>query len=214
MLTASPHRFVRMAIGVIICFTIPSGLPAQQPPTSKTPLTTVSGTVENVSGDLIYVNAGSWLVAVQADDHTQVWKGKTFHDLSPLNAGDEIAARCRRDASGKLVAEAIWINIVSLSGVITRVNIDSFEVFTNPDADPQSAYRKENKFIRFDPDTVFQSGERDDLKLGRAVQIIGLDLRNGVILATRVWIYEGKRPVRMGNGRLMAPDGSTSVIGP
>ncbi len=171
----------------------------------------IVGKVESVSGNLIHVRSGATLLTVHVDRHTEVWKGKVFPDLLQLAMGDDISAKCRK-VSGRLVAEAIWINIVNFFGVITDVNGDTFEVFTNPNADPQSAYKKENKSVRVDADTIFQSSEKGDLKVGREAQTVGLDLRNGIVKATRVTIYEGKRPVRMGNVKMIAPDGSVSVI--
>ena len=91
---------------------------------------------------------------------------------------------------------------------------NTFGVFTNPNADPHSGYKKENKLIRFDADTMFESSEKDDLKVGREVQTVGLDLRTGIVKATRVTIYEGKRPVRMGKTKVIAPDGRIVVIEP
>jgi len=104
------------------------------------------------------------------------------------------------------------MKIVNFSGVITKVSRDTFEVFTNPNADPQSAYKMEKKSVRFNADTIFLSSEKSDLKVGREVQTIGLDLRNGIVKATRVTIYEGKRPVRMGRDKVLAPNGTISVI--
>ena len=177
-------------------------------------LTAIVGTVESVSGNLIHVKSGEQLLTIHVDDHTETWKGKMFHDLSPLQIGDDILSRCRKDASGKLVAEAIWINIVNFFGVIKNVNGDTFEVFTNPNADPQSAYKMEKKSVRFNADTIFLSSEKSDLKVDREVQTIGLDLRNGIVKATRVTIYEGKRPVRLGRAKVIGPDGTILVIEP
>ena len=85
-------------------------------------------------------------------------------------------------------------------------------MFTNPNADSHSGYTRENKLIRFDSDTIFESSEKEDLKVGREVQTVGLDLRNGIVKATRVTIYEGKRPVRLGSGKVIRPDGTIVVI--
>jgi hypothetical protein len=133
-----------------------------------------------VTGNQIHVLSGAKLLTVHVDDHTDIWKGKALPDLSQLEMGDDISARCRK-VSGELVAEPIWINIVNFSGVITKVKGDTFEVFKNPNADPQSAYKKEIKAVRFDADTIFQSSEKEDLKVGREVQTVGLDLRNGIV---------------------------------
>lgn len=176
-------------------------------------LTAIVGTVQSVTGNQIHVLSGKKSLTLHVDDHTDIWKGKALPDLSTLEMGDDISARCRK-LSGRLVAEAIWVNIVNFFGVITKANGDIFEVFTNPNADPQSAYKKENKLIRFDADTIFESSEKGDLKVGREVQTVGLDLRNGIVKATRITIYEGKRPVRLRKTKVIAPDGTILVIEP
>lgn len=170
---------------------------------------TIVGIVERISGNVIYVKTGTQLLALSSDDHTEVWKGKVFHDLSPVVVSDDIIARCRIEPSGKLVAQPMWLNIVNSYGVITKVADDGFEVFTNPNADPESAYKKETKKVVVDADTAFESSAKDDLKPGRGVQIVGVDLRDGRIFATRVTVYEGNRPVRMGNGRVLLPNGQS-----
>jgi hypothetical protein len=121
--------------------------------------TAIIGTVQSVTGNQIHVISGAKLLTLHVNDHTEIWKGKVLPDLSQLEMGDDISARCRK-LSGRLVAEAIWINIVNFFGVITKVKGDIFEVFTNPNADPQSAYKKENKSVRFDDDTIFESSEK------------------------------------------------------
>jgi hypothetical protein len=169
----------------------------------------VIGTVRQISGDVISVDSDGKIVEITVDRNAEIWKGKMFHDLSPVQIGDDLSARCRATASGKLVCEAIWLNIVNCFAVITRVHNNDFEVLTNPDADPQSAYVKETKIVQVDSDTLFNDSAKDDLKPGRNVQVIGLDLKNGMIRATRVTVYEGKRPVRMKSGTILAPDGKT-----
>jgi hypothetical protein len=163
----------------------------------------VVGTVKAVSANTISVEAGAHVADIITDEHTEIWKGKTFHDLAPVQIGDDFSARCRADASGKLVAEIIWLNIVNFFGVITKVDGDSFEMLTNPNADPQSAYVKRTLKVSVDADTVFDSSAKEDLKVGREVQMVGLDLRNGRVRATRLTVYEGNRPVRMENGEVM-----------
>jgi hypothetical protein len=57
--------------------------------------------------------------------------------------------------------------------------------------------------VTVDADTLFEASATEDLKLGRDVQMVGLDLKNGTIRATRLTVYEGNRPVRMGNGNVL-----------
>jgi hypothetical protein len=200
---------VKLAMWLIAALVVCTGAFAQH---EESP-TAIIGTVQSVTGNQIHVISGANLLTLHVNEHTEIWKGKALPDLSQLKMGDDISARCRR-LSGRLVAEAIWINIVNFFGVITKANGNTFEVFTNPNADPHSGYTKEHKFIRFDADTIFESSEKEDLKVGREVQTVGLDLRNGIVKATRVTIYEGKRPVRMGRTKVIAPDGTILVIEP
>jgi hypothetical protein len=169
----------------------------------------VIGTVKGVSGETISVDSDGKVVSITVDRNAEIWKGKVFHDLSPAQIGDDLSARCRSGGKGKLVCEAIWLNIVNFFGVITRVHNNDFEVLMNPDADPQSAYVKKTKIVQVDSGTLFNDSAKEDLRPGRNVQVIGLDLKNGMIRATRVTVYEGKRPVRMKSGTILAPDGKT-----
>ena len=96
---------------------------------------------------------------------------------------------------------------INFFGVITKVDGDSFEMLTNPTADPQSAYGKKRLKVAVDAATLFDGSAMDDLRPGREMQMVGLDLRNGAVRATRLTVYEGKRPVRMGNGKVMPVTG-------
>jgi hypothetical protein len=85
----------------------------------------------------------------------------------------------------------------NFSAVITKVTGTTFEVLTNPNADPQSAYKKESKTIRIGAETSFVASASEDLKVGRNVQVVGRELGNGEIQATLVTVYDGNTPVRM-----------------
>ncbi len=86
--------------------------------------------------------------------------------------------------------------LVNYNGVITGVLGNEFHVFTNPNADPQSAYKKEYKTVDFDRATTFEGSAPEDLKLSRGVQVIGIEQKDGKILATKIVVYEGNSPVR------------------
>ena len=170
------------------------------------------GTVKGITGSTISVDSGSQFTTAVTDGDTEVWKGKTFHDLSPVQIGDDFSARCRADSLGRIVAEVIWLNIVNFFGVITKVEGGSFEMLTNPNADPRSAYVKKKLTVVVDADTLFDASAMEDLRPGREAQMVGLDLKNGAVRATRLTIYEGNRPVRMRGGTVVAPDGKPSVV--
>ena len=201
-------RLVPRAVLVLIAtIAFVHRLPGQERSPSVHPIIPVIGTVKSISGNQISVESGTRIIAVATDDHTEVWKGKIFHDLSLVHVGDDFAGRCRADASGRLVADLIELNVVNFFGIITRVGGGGFEMLTNPNADPQSAYVKRKLKVTVDADTLFDASAKEDMKLGRDVQMVGLDLKNGTIRATRLTVYEGNRPVRMGNGKVLSPTG-------
>ena len=201
-MTHFPRRVSRLAIGMMLVLGIFPCLPGQ-------PINFVMGTVKAISGNQITVESGTRIIQVTTDAHTEVWKGKRSHNLSLVQVGDDFAGRCRADASGRLVAELIELNVVNFFGVITEVDVGGgkFQMLTNPNADPQSAYEKKRLTVVVDADTLFDLSAKEDLKVGRGVQMVGVDLRNGTTKATRVAVYEGHRPVRMGNGKVMPVTG-------
>ena len=202
-------RLVPRVVLVLIATIAVVHVPGQQRSQSDHLIIPVIGIVKSISGNVITVDAGERIVAVFADEHTEIWKGKIFHDLSLVQVGDDFAARCRADNSGRLVAELIELNVVTFFGIITKVDGggERFEMFTNPNADPQSGYAKKSLTVTVDSDTLFSASAKEDLKAGRDVQMVGLGLRNGTVRATRVTVYEGNRPVRMGNGKVLPPTG-------
>jgi hypothetical protein len=202
-------RLVLRAVLVLIAAVAAVHLPGQQRPQSNSPIIPVIGIVKGISGNVVSVDAGERVIAVFTNEHTEIWKGKIFHDLLLVQIGDDFAARCRADNSGRLVADRIELNVVNFFGIITRVGGggDSFDIFTNPKADPQSSYIKKNLKVTVDSDTLFSASAKEDLKAGRDVQMVGLDLRNGTVRATRLTVYEENRPVRMGNGKVLPPTG-------
>ena len=82
----------------------------------------------------------------------------------------------------------------------------------NFNADPQSGYRRGKREITFTSKTRFEGSAREDLRVGRTVDILGIETAKSGVQATRVIVYEGNRPVRMPAGaRVTAADGSVHV---
>ncbi len=98
-------------------------------------------------------------------------------------------------------------------GRITALNKSGFEVDQNFNADPQSAYRRGKRQITLNSTTKFEESARLDLRVGRTVDIIGVETTtNSGVQAKRVIVYEGNRPVRMHAGaRVISTDGSVHV---
>lgn len=146
----------------------------------------VLGTVETIAGSRLQVRTAAGPLTLYADSRTEVWKGSVGHDLRSLSPGADVVLRYHQDAAGKLVLEKIWADITEFSGVVGKVNGDCFDVQSDAKAPPRSAC--------FSRDTVFSTSAKD-LTAGKEVRVVGVDLKNGSIQATRVTIYNTDTPV-------------------
>jgi hypothetical protein len=97
-------------------------------------------------------------------------------------------------------------------GKIKSVGKTGFVIDQNYNADPQSAYVRQNRRIVIDSHTNFEETEREDLRAGRDVDIIGTT-RGSAVRATRIVVYGGNRPVRARAGtRVILPNGSVGAL--
>ncbi len=151
------------------------------------------GTIEKLAGSELQIGLGTKAVTLYADRKTEIHKGRTYHTLSSLRVGDEVSVSFRRDDSGRLIAIAIWANLVTFRAVIHSVTPTCFDILTHHDADPESAYRKGYSRVFVYPETKFSTSERDLIE-GRDVHVVGLDVGGGNIDALRVAIYNTDVP--------------------
>jgi hypothetical protein len=79
-------------------------------------------------------------------------------------------------------------------------------MLTNPNADPHSAYVKKKLKVTVDADTLFDASAKEDLKPGRDVQMVGLDLKDGNIRATRLRCMTETGLFGWGSGRCCRQD--------
>jgi Domain of unknown function (DUF5666) len=150
----------------------------------------VIGAIEKLTRGEMIVKMPRASLTIYADDRTEAIKGQTYRGLSPLKVGDEISVHCELNGSGKLVAVRIWASVVSFSATVKYVNRDDIEVIARFNSDSP---REERKIVRLYPDTAF-SAPRKDLKEGRDLWIVGLDVGNGTVDAVRVALYNTDMP--------------------
>jgi hypothetical protein len=188
----------------ILAFAATGLLIAQKP---QVPLLEVLiGQLIAVSGDRIEVGDADGTHVLYSDAASAIWRGKDYHDFSVLRPGDEVAIAYRNDAQSRAVVIDLSANIDQVEGRITRVGRDGFQVDENYNAAPDSGYRRGLREIVYDSGTTWADSLAEDLKAGRDVFVIGLRLPGGKLEATRVTVYEGQAPVRMGT--------SSRCIGP
>jgi hypothetical protein len=151
---------------------------------------TIIGTVLKVTGNSISVKTPRGGFLIPADDKTEVVKEKTYQDLSPLKVGDEVSVHCR-NPTGKPVAMKIFANVITFSATVRYVNGDDIEVLTIPNADYP---KEEHRLVHIHADTAFGTSRRD-LAVGQDVRIVGLDVGNGAVDASRVALYNTDVPL-------------------
>lgn len=153
---------------------------------------TVIGTVEKIDKEQLQMKSRDGLVTLKVDEKTTVTKAKKFNDLSPLAVGDEV--RVNYYGEGTLTAVNISAKI-TLSGVITEARSNSIAVLLNSPATATSPDRSVVMFV-FLNSTVKFAASRNQLTIGRRVQVEGWDTGDRVVEADKVAISETDPPLR------------------
>jgi hypothetical protein len=154
---------------------------------------TIIGTIYNLARNQVSVKTARGSFMNPADDRTVTVKDKSYPGLSSLNVGDEVSIRCQT-STGKRIAVKVFANIITFSGTVRHVGDQEIEVLTIPNADYS---REEHRLVHLYPDTVF-GASRKELSVGQDVRVVGLDVGNGAVDASRVAIYNMDVPVKKG----------------
>ncbi len=150
---------------------------------------TIIGTIYKLTRNQVSVKTPRGFFTIPADDHTETVKDKSYPGLSSLKVGDEVSVHCR-NPTGKPIATKVFANVITFSATVRHVGDDEIEVLTIPNADYA---REEHKIVRLYPDTAFGTS-RKDLSVGQDTRIVGLDVGNGAVDASRVAIYNMDAP--------------------
>ena len=125
----------------------------------------------------------------------RVWKKDTFKDFSEIRVGDFITVRGYRTSQGELSATEIYANINRVTGVVTSMRSNEFDVAVlNESGQP----RGETVTVSVDAQTVTcrdASFSARVVRNGSYVEVIGLSLSRNRIAATRVDVFVGGRQV-------------------
>jgi len=98
-----------------------------------------------------------------------------------------------READGTFSPTQVWVNIVSFHGVIAAVGGDtvSVEVLRNDSRSQTRQVRLTNKTLSSGSSVL----KRENVKVGRPVQVVGVALEDGTVQATQLMIYVNGREV-------------------
>jgi hypothetical protein len=151
---------------------------------------TLSGIVDGVLGDTVYVTDGGirWSIGLALGGIA--WKRVWRRDVADLRTGDEIVARGYLEGN-RLSATALWANATSFSGAITATTPSGYTVLTR---------RLQTRNVLVDSDTVDARSlplTLGDVQVGRDVETIGVKVSDGTVRATRVTVYVNNRQTTM-----------------
>ncbi len=149
----------------------------------------LTGRIVAVAGDVIYAADSKGPLTLYVSDKTSVWKGKDVSDLGVLRPGDFFYATAEASLGGRLTVKKLYANIVNYYGLLTAANGNQLQILV---------YRvgPTDLFVRakIDAETIVYrrggTGSSSDVIQGRFVQMVGLELPDGVVKATRLWVYE------------------------
>ncbi len=153
----------------------------------------IDGTITEIDGDSIVADTSKYgLVTLHLSDETRIWKGEWDGKL-PIEVGDFFYGYGEPDKDGSIwKMEQMEVNIVNLRGAI----VSTEETPEGVTLQLEGARENEVYTVYITSKTLLVSDEgqdipfaRDqvDLESGNGVQIIGLKLKDGTVVATRIF---------------------------
>jgi len=126
---------------------------------------------------------------LQVTGETRIWKGLDV-GMSEVEIGDRAFVKARELEAGGLQALTVYLNLVRASGKIVYRHGDTMVIQGTPEISPHT----DVAVIRAQASTIFEGGGRDDLEVGRGVDVIGVQTSDGSITATRIFLAGAADP--------------------
>lgn len=152
----------------------------------------VQGIATDVKGNTIVISSSKYgLVKLLISPETRIWKGKWDNTL-PIEVGDDIVGYGEPNANNTVFTmEQLEINVVNLRGGITKVTARTegvdIEMLESRSEQLESVHINAETMISTE-DGQYPFGERAvEFKVDDGVQIIGVRLKDGTVLATTVF---------------------------
>ena len=162
-------------------------------PASTSDVQSKSGIVVAVDRDRVYVNSSSGPLTVKTKPSTRIWKAEFGVKVDAIRPGDDLAMRGVIDVDGSFVPSEIWVNITVLDGVVKSVdgNVVVVDVIRNDSVSQTRSVKLSDKTLSLQDVPL----RKEQVQIGRVVQVIGLALEDGTVQATRVRVYVNGRPI-------------------
>lgn len=153
----------------------------------------IGGTVVEINGNSIIADSSKYgLVTLHISNETRIWKGEWGSELS-IEVGDFFYGYGEPDQDGAIwEMEQMEVNIVNLCGAIVSVEETSEGLTWQLEESRASQLytvhvTSKTLLVSDEGQDIPFAGAQVDFKLGDGVQIIGLTLEDGTVLATRIF---------------------------
>jgi len=153
----------------------------------------IGGTIIEIDGDSIIADSSKHgLVTLYLSNETRIWRGEWGNEL-PIEVGDYFFGYGEPDKDGTIwKMEQMEVNIVNLRGAI----VSTEETSEGVTLQLEDVHENELYTVHVTSNTLLVSDEGQaipfaraqvDLESGNGVQVIGLKLKDGTVVATRIF---------------------------
>ena len=180
------HRSLHaILLAALTACCIPS-LSGQAPKTSTRPCAT-TGTLAAIHTNSVSVKNDAGTTVFQIDGNTKIWRGR-YIPVTQLHLGDDLMVWCTANPAGDATATDILANFTRWAGTIDSVHPHSIVIVGG--GGPGEAPGHVEVFL--DEHTTYAQGTSKDLKVGRDVEVSGLDLGRKRVQASALNIWPAK----------------------
>ena len=155
----------------------------------------ISGVIEKLGPDQLQLKTSAGTVSIATAQHTKIRKFEVQHKSAVLSVGDEIRVSYYGDPSSRMIAVNISASI-TLRGVVTESNPTRITLRNKHAMGGGAPDCEDSIFVFLHPDTELGTG-RNELAVGREIQVKGWDVSDGVVDAVGIAIYNADIPVRL-----------------
>jgi len=145
------------------------------------------GKVAAIHDDSVAVKNDDGALVFRVNADTKIWRGSSIR-LNQLHLGDDVIVQCVTNQSGGATATDILANFTRWAGTITAVHPRSIVIVGGGGPGEATGHVE----VLLDVHTTFAQGTPKDLKVGRDVEVSGLDLGHKRVQASALNIWPSK----------------------
>lgn len=153
----------------------------------QAPATT--GILSAIHDHIVSVKNDQGTIAIRVTAQTDIWRGGEV-EFNQLHLGDHVLVSYRVAKNGEAVASDIVANVTRIEGVIVAVHPHSMELASEVLEGDNAGQVIGRETVFIDAHTKFIEGTRSELKAGKRLEAVGLDLGGQRMRATSLSVQD------------------------